>query len=1213
MNTRSDERTAFERFLDAFFQERNIKWMLAVGVLVLLASSVMLVSMNWQNYGWFWKHAVLLAYTGVVYAAGRICYFRLALRRTGTVLLALTVFLLPLGFVALGWLHDTPSAQQTVTGWWDGALLAVLFAVQMAFSAAAAGQIFNHFFSTPPRTFTAAYLMLSAAGGWAHHMPTAWALPAVLTLWAVFTVGTIKINRHVFWLGEKHRTPKIFEFFPIALLGTQFLALFGMFFAVPLLDWFEAFDPCGYSWFGLGCLLVAYPILSTADTVARVFEQRTGGLVRPLPWSVVTPFGIGLMLCVLGLGLAGSALLEGQSHPYALVPTAALAALTMLIVARRTRSVAFVWAMLLTATLAYQFSPAFFQDLARQVVQSAAKAVHEPKKLPYAFYGLTYLPLVLTLLVSAKVLLKRGTEWFARPIQQYAIGLSLLLLATSLGHIKAMLPVALAMTGVFALATVLFRQRLLAWPALVSFGLAAGGLSAFCEQVLMWPEWKHCELTCLGSAALLLLAGGTFIDRWLQRLNPQRECPAHCRWVSLLLTIACVWGWIWQWIGVSWGVPHPGWPTGGLLAVAFLAHGWRWRWAPLSVAALGFAQLYGIGLALHQGVDGTDVFNLVAVQLALQWLAGYVLQKRPTWRLSQAYGTANQWVCVGGLGTIAAVATGFSVMTLAGLDALDLWPGQLLAVVWMFDTARRYRVDAGGWFGCLCGMLLVGAAAKYAFTWNDLKGLPLVWASTAVALIPVWQWLRRRVEGLTEPNQRGAWLAVTLPIGGTVVSVLWTVAVGSILSFEPLVMIAGAVAFAGLLLTAAIDRKPLFRVLALVPANWQLLGWLVWLLARDVSSVFDFEQSDLMSVSLPLSLAAAASLWAWTLGTRNQRVDVADVALFQRVSLGLMAGLMLVVSLAHDALLPHQILLAAAVFALLALHEFFTACRRQSEESVWTAQAILAVGVAYFAWFRVIHFGRGISMFVVFAAGVLFWIVSQVVRRWPAGAIMARPLKQTALVLPAVTVMIALYRHFAGPGHLFPGHNSLAVLLAGGFYFWRGIEQQHRGYLVAAGAALNAALAILWQDLSLTDPQFYLVPLGVSVLVLVQMFRQEIPRDWHDPLRYLGAALILVTPSFQIVDGSVPHMVYLLVGSISIVLVSMGLRVRALLYAGSGFLLADLVAMITNASRHNMNVLWITGLGVGAAVVVVAAICENHREDLLQRMRQLAARLEAWE
>ena len=44
------------RFLDSFLQESNIKWLLAIGTIILLGSSLMLVSSHWGQYP-CWPHS----------------------------------------------------------------------------------------------------------------------------------------------------------------------------------------------------------------------------------------------------------------------------------------------------------------------------------------------------------------------------------------------------------------------------------------------------------------------------------------------------------------------------------------------------------------------------------------------------------------------------------------------------------------------------------------------------------------------------------------------------------------------------------------------------------------------------------------------------------------------------------------------------------------------------------------------------------------------------------------------------------------------------------------------------------------------------------------------------------------------------------------------------------------------------------------------------
>jgi hypothetical protein len=192
------------------------------------------------------------------------------------------------------------------------------------------------------------------------------------------------------------------------------------------------------------------------------------------------------------------------------------------------------------------------------------------------------------------------------------------------------------------------------------------------------------------------------------------------------------------------------------------------------------------------------------------------------------------------------------------------------------------------------------------------------------------------------------------------------------------------------------------------------------------------------------------------------------------------------------------------------------------------------------------------------------------------------------------------------------GMHSLALFAAAAFYFWRGIEDRRKQLVVLSAAILNAAFALLWGDLHWTDAQLFMMPLGLSILGLVELLRAEIPERMHDPLRYAGALVILVSPTFHIVGGSWLHLATLLAAAVGVTLLSIGLRVRALMYTGVAFVVADLVAMVIRGSIDRPNLLWIAGIGVGTGVVVLGALCENRREVMLQKLRVLAAELERW-
>ena len=62
----SSPRSTVERFLDSFFHEANIKWMLLIGAAIVFGSSLMLVTRHWEHWPSNLKFLTLLVYTGAI-------------------------------------------------------------------------------------------------------------------------------------------------------------------------------------------------------------------------------------------------------------------------------------------------------------------------------------------------------------------------------------------------------------------------------------------------------------------------------------------------------------------------------------------------------------------------------------------------------------------------------------------------------------------------------------------------------------------------------------------------------------------------------------------------------------------------------------------------------------------------------------------------------------------------------------------------------------------------------------------------------------------------------------------------------------------------------------------------------------------------------------------------------------------------------------------
>ncbi len=245
---------------------------------IVLASSLMLVTRQWTTWSTELKFLTILAYTFATYYSGRVARMRLGLLTTGRVMELLSLLLMPLCFIALGLLDESAYSGMPLV---EKILLVV---PALGLTIHASSRIFNDILRGSQPTFLISYVLLAAAGVLEPMSSPLTAGLFVIATWLITSVGVIKVNRHIFWLTEETRQPRVFAFLPIALLGGMFLTLVATK-ALPLI---------ALHWLGSVCVLFACTILLTARSAAEVFKQRTGNLVRPLPWSLMAPLVIGL-------------------------------------------------------------------------------------------------------------------------------------------------------------------------------------------------------------------------------------------------------------------------------------------------------------------------------------------------------------------------------------------------------------------------------------------------------------------------------------------------------------------------------------------------------------------------------------------------------------------------------------------------------------------------------------------------------------------------------------------------------------------------------------------------------------------------------------------------------------------------------------------------------------------------------------------------------
>jgi hypothetical protein len=1235
-------RSTLLRLLDAFFQEENIKWVLGLGVCILLGSSLRLVTLHWQGYTPVWKYLILLAYTGGVFALGEFGYHRMGLRKTGTVLMSLTVLLIPISFLALHWIQ--PNSE---TSWIEGLPqlgLVVLLGVNLIWSTYAANHIFRHFLRKSQPTFLVSYLILCLAAAIIPGLPVAWKPVLALALWAVFAAGTVKVNRHIFWLTEEHRLTRIFGFFPIALLGSLFAVVFQLGIAA------EISTP----WMGLICTLVSLPVLLTADTVARVFEQRTGGIVRPIPWSISGPLAVGVLMTAAGVLLAMTGLAVSPPNPI-VIPTAILAAIAMGLIAARTKNPAFVGGLILCVMVVYQTTPILFKELVLQLRDQAAAAVRE-ERLPYAFYGLTYAPLIALFTAIAAILHRRGERLFAGPLQFTAMGLSLLLLGASFLHPAAILPVCLLLCPLLALSGVLFRQPAYLIPAVVSFLAAAYGLPGFAQQIRLANITPVVSLLVWTAAAGLLLVPGMWVDRWFSRFPGSNETPTWlgvtqvCQRFSLGATIVALGWWLVRFASPAM-VAELGPETLAAVWIIILlsSHTLRWLTPGLGeltlVCALGLVQL-GV---LHYGGFQVQSLERLCGMLLIIWVLSYLLAQIPRTRVAQAFGLATFRVSLNGLVVL------FGLFTLNWFAQHAIAPSQsplnplwgLLMLAWGFDAARRSGEPQ-------LSMLVWGSFFLFVTaTLNRWLGLDearywwmLAWTVTGLVLVGLRQVMRLPPHNLSTAadttslaaveRQVPAWIApldLLLPVLFLVIGAI------SLAWLDWGQRISGLLALAGLLTIGRCRFRLDLSEMLLPLLNWHLLVACIAYCVGADGFVYVFELGRDQIASFGMFIAAVGGISVLCFETRlrkriqepqlidqfgwlfaqddshlRQRIKGPQIVDLHRLLLMcLVGGLLLAVMALKSPAEWNRLdqLFAVVSWVAIALATFMGAVRNQDQARAWNGQAVILGGMIYGMLCGLLAPSVAGTPLVFLVAGLCFWLFGRWAKSDSRLAILSSSFERIGYWLPMAVLPLTLLAQSITPHRAWVGETSLPILGAAAFYFWRAVEQRQLGTAVISLVMLNLATLLLWKDLSWSDPQLFLMPIGLSFMLLTKLMQREIPTENRERLRLIGALVILVSPVFHILsEGSWLHILTLMVASTVLSLVAIGLRNRSLLYTSTAFLVADLVALVARGSQDEPAVLWIVGVLLGASIIGLGAFFENHRETVLARLRGLAAELE---
>ena len=718
--------------------------------------------------------------------------------------------------------------------------------------------------------------------------------------------------------------------------------------------------------------------------------------------------------------------------------------------------------------------------------------------------------------------------------------------------------------------------------------------------------------------------------------------------------------------GASAGDPgHPYWPAGASLAVS-LTFGAVALWSSRAADVYASGLLFNLVGALLWGAWGPRTLGSFAATQALclaigsgAWSAlgfkcsphapregphaereGYTLRVWPPY---------PHFAAILGLGVLAAlsvvaVATSVNGQPAWAADPLTwaavggtavalvllLWdptapfsPAGLYALALMAAGLALHARDLGprtfGWAAALVLAFLVLAVANIAWTAGRLPGLrqalrlpdfaggrPQPWYVPAqgtvaglVLLLSVWMSL----DFASLPQRLAGPLALVtlLPAG--------------------LLMAAGARPRATLLPTATL----LLGVALVVEPAWAFLdpaarapAWL-WL-HRSVMAMFSLALMTLLYGLAPRRWLPHTSGWAASCRRLGPVLGIAaallvPVILVQEAALYPIGPSMAPVAIGVVAVALLALATAAIRFAVRPEADPLGLSERGRTLYVYAAEVLLVLVFVHLRLtvpelFRLGLFARYwpfIIMAVAFAGVALAEFLSRQKIR-----VVAEPLERTGVFLPLLPVLA--YWVLPADRVLGGDHYALLWFTAGLVYAFLFVTRRSFRFALIAALAANMGLWVLlyhheWHFY--VHPQVWLIPLALIALVSEHFNRDRLTPYQSAGLRYLALLLLYLSSAADLfiagLGRSIVLTLVLAVLSVLGVLAGMLLRVRAFLFLGVTFLLLDVLTIIWHASvdQRQTWVLWLSGIVLGAAILILFGIFEKRRNDVLRLVEEL--------
>lgn len=357
-------------------------------------------------------------------------------------------------------------------------------------------------------------------------------------------------------------------------------------------------------------------------------------------------------------------------------------------------------------------------------------------------------------------------------------------------------------------------------------------------------------------------------------------------------------------------------------------------------------------------------------------------------------------------------------------------------------------------------------------------------------------------------------------------------------------------------------------------------------------------------VTAILALGYRLSIWWWEKRGNRQwlSLPIAQATSVAYIHWLGASGWNIVAALVPQLPIPQFTFLHLGISIFLGLYAIVQGRKRDRGSEWWVYVGLVEIlGAGIYA--RSIFTNLGIfDEFLVIATCLL--ALGILAAPWTSWGWQDRPWQRVAVVLPILPILRVLFV----PEQI----SILNLLVIAGFYFCVAKRQNQFGWVYVSLIFANWAAFRGLNYYQLSDPLWFATIIGTSLLMSVQFdpwFRSSNQRENRHLARLVGSGSIAITA--LVTDQNLP----LIPAGISLLLTLLGiaLSIRAFLYMGTITLMLTVSYQLVVLATEYPFTKWIVGLAAGVLFIAIAGNFERRREQIYTTVKSWLDKLQEWE